>query len=514
MNSGKELFEKALENIGKQDYAEAEINLRRALYFEKRPSVLSNLAACQLKLNKFEDAVQSYKDLLELDLKDIEKLPILYNLATAFTKLGQHEDAVYTFNRAEWWAEYYKNLGGSALSTYMDILINRAISFIELKRYQEALDDLSKSYLLYPEAQKLYNIGNVHVKMLNFDKAENCFAEAVRFQRQFESAPEYVEAAWNLALSKLIQNKYEEGFKEYEIRFKRFELEEKNYHEKFIPPHIPKWNGESLAGKKILLWAEQGLGDCIMFSRFAVAGGKTFGTNYPDRICLRMPHVLKDYFKDSNFDIITPDDATPENIDYHYPLASLPYAFKTKIDSIPLPFSSSADSIIEKNSEKIIGLSWQGNPDLEKTSPNHEGRSIPLKLFEPLAEIPNVRFISLQRGFGAEQLKAVSKKFKSKFVDNYIELSKNDNILETCSQIKACDLVISIDSLVGHLGGSHGVPTWILIKKVPDWRWGINSTHTPWYSSVRLYRQEIEDDWKHVIEKIAVDIKASFGLNS
>ena len=107
-------------------------------------------------------------------------------------------------------------------------------------------------------------------------------------------------------------------------------------------------------------------------------------------------------------------------------------------------------------------------------------------------------------------MKKQSKKFKQKFVDNYIELSSNVDISETCSQIRACDLVITIDSLVAHLGGSHGIPTWILIKKIPDWRWGLNSIHTPWYSSVRLYRQEIEDDWTHVIEKIVADIKLRF----
>jgi len=508
MTDGKELFEQALEHIGRLEYAEAETKLQRSAHIEARPSVLSNLAACQLKLNKFEEAVQSYKNIIELDLMNVDAQ---YNLGTTLHKLGRYQEAVYVFNRAEWLAEYESVRIPGGYKTFINILVNRALSLIKLKRYEDALDDLSESYSMDPEAEKLYNIGNVYMKMMDFDKAQKSFADAVKFQKQFESAPEYVEAAWNLSLSKLIQNNYEEGFKDYEVRFKRFELEEKNHHEDFIPPNIPKWNGESLSGKKILLWAEQGLGDCVMFFRFAIMGAKTFGTNYPDRVCLRVPQPLKDYFKGWNFDIITPDDPTPEGIDYHYPLMSLPHAFKTTVGTIPLPISSSSDTkVIENKTEKVIGLCWQGSSELEKTSPSHKGRSVALELLEGLAEIPNIRFISLQRGFGSEQLKKQSKKFKQKFVDNYIELSSNVNISETCSQIRACDLVITIDSLVAHLGGSHGIPTWILIKKIPDWRWGLNSIHTPWYSSVRLYRQEIEDDWTHVIEKIVADIKFRF----
>ena len=152
----------------------------------------------------------------------------------------------------------------------------------------------------------------------------------------------------------------------------------------------------------------------------------------------------------------------------------------------------------------IIGINWQGNNKIEIGA--FKGRSLPLELFSSILQGIDIKLISLQKGFGSEQLQNCS--FKDKFVDCQDEIEKIWDFLELSSIMKNCSLIITSDTCVAHLAGALGIKTWLLLKKVPDWRWGINGKETFWYSSIKIFRQENEGNWKEVLLKVSDELRS------
>ena len=155
--------------------------------------------------------------------------------------------------------------------------------------------------------------------------------------------------------------------------------------------------------------------------------------------------------------------------------------------------------ILSKEKRPIVGINWQGNPTVEKD--NLIGRSLPLETFSTIARNNNCKFLSLQKGFGSEQLDHCS--FKNKFVECQPQIDTTWDFLENTSIIDNCDLIITSDTSIAHLAGGMGKPTWLLLHHMPDWRWGMEGSSTFWYPSMRLFRQKERHNWQEVMERVS-----------
>ena len=166
--------------------------------------------------------------------------------------------------------------------------------------------------------------------------------------------------------------------------------------------------------------------------------------------------------------------------------------------------------ILADEQRPIIGINWQGNPSQERT--NSAGRSLSLKTFAPLANKSKTTLLSLQKGFGSEQLETCS--FKDRFVSCQDQINETWDFLETAAIIANCDLIITSDTSVAHLAGGMGKTTWLLLKKVPDWRWGLDGETTFWYPSMRLFRQKERGNWDEVMQRVAEALQQDLGGGS
>ena len=261
--------------------------------------------------------------------------------------------------------------------------------------------------------------------------------------------------------------------------------------------------GRKLTGRRILVFSEQGLGDAIQFSRFAGALAQR-----GDKITLLVPARLRALLSQLPSIEVVSEISDKEHFDVWAPLMSLPRYLNFTPDTVPpmtAPYLRADAARMErwdahlKDAGFRVGICWQGNPDGSIDS----GRSIPLDKFAVLAAVPGVRLISLQKGAGTEQISDVG--FA---VEHFAQMDDGaDGFLDAAAIIACCDLVITSDTSIAHLAGALDKPTWLALKLVPDWRWLLKRTDTPWYPSLRLYRQQAVDDWDSVFNRMAVDLK-------
>ena len=193
-------------------------------------------------------------------------------------------------------------------------------------------------------------------------------------------------------------------------------------------------------------------------------------------------------------------------VDYYCPLLSLPYALKTRIDTIParVPYLAAEPARVAKWRERLralpgmrVGLAWQGNPKVEKLI-WARGRSLPLSALEPLAQLPGVSLVSLEKGPGSEQLARVP--FADRIVDLAADLDSGaDAFLDTAAVMASLDLVVSCDTSIVHLAGALGRPVWTALSLSPEWRWLLERDDCPWYPTMRLFRQSTGGDWSAVV---------------
>ena len=209
---------------------------------------------------------------------------------------------------------------------------------------------------------------------------------------------------------------------------------------------------------------------------------------------------------------LTPEEASEVSEGKWIPLLSLPRYLKVSpgnpIISEPYIFSTNElkkkwKNILSKEKRPIIGINWQGNPNLEKTT--YQGRSIPLETFATFAKNNNFKLLSLQKGFGSEQLDHCS--FKNKLVQCQPQIDSTWDFLENAAIIENCDLIITSDTSIAHLAGGMGKPTWLLLHHPPDWRWGLEGKISFWYPSMKLFRQKERHNWQEVMERVSNTIK-------
>jgi len=330
-----------------------------------------------------------------------------------------------------------------------------------------------------------HNLGNCLKVTNHFDEAERCYIRALEIQ------PNSEKTRFSLSTLYLLHGQYNKGWKLYDSRF--------NWQENFRLD-IPIWQGESLVGRKILLFYEQGLGDMIQFIRYAeqvaqVAEKTTVWIQKPlKRLLMKTQSSFSVCTRGRNID--------PQEFDFACSLFSLPAKFDSShaMFSISMPYIHSANDIFLKWRNIIselagkkykVGVVWAGNPE---HSDDHN-RSIPFELFANLFDSENVFWVSLQVGKKGQKRAWLPK--------NVFDCSGElVDFAETAGVVDNLDLVIAVDTAVAHLAGAMGKKTWILLPYKSDWRWGLEGEDSPWYPTMRLFRQDKFGDWPEVLERV------------
>ena len=365
-------------------------------------------------------------------------------------------------------------------------------------RIQGNLDEAIVSYRravqLKPDwAQPYSNLANALQWRGHYDEALATCRQALRLQ------PDYVDAHLNYSMPLLLLGQFAEGWSEYEWRWRTQDFQ------RFVAswPRSPGryWDGSPLAGRTILLHAEQGLGDTIQFVRYAALLRQQGAGN----VLLRCPpslHRLMGTCRDIH--AVFSENALPD-CDVQLNLLSLPHLLgTTSIERIPanVPYLDSDPALVERWRDRLaaldgnrsslrVGIVWQGSP----THTTDRWRSVSLGQFAPLAEQAGVRLFSLQKGSGIEQL--------AKMPELAVDLgSELVDLADTAAVIRCLDLVISVDTVVAHLAGALGVPVWLALSRVPDWRWLLEREDSPWYPSMRLFRQAELGQWEEVFRRM------------
>ena len=385
---------------------------------------------------------------------------------------------------------------------YSEAYNNRGLVLKELMRFEEALTSHERAIELKPDNTVAYsNRGMVLTELKRFDEALASFDKAIALKVDF------AEAYYNKSHVLLSLQDFENGWQLYEWRWK---LKQQISHQKFSQP---LWLGvESLENKTILLHTEQGLGDTIQFCRYA-ALVKKLGA----KVLLEVPKSLIELLKYlEGVEVIEAGKKLPV-FDYHCPLLSLPLAFKTQIETIPFPkpYLKANQNKINQWQKRIgningikVGLVWNGgfrknNPELWTLN---ERRNIPLKIFAQKVNSINVNYFSLQKGNPAEsEIRGHETEYWPRgnffnFADELIDFS------ETAALISHMDLIIAVDTSTAHLAAALGKPTWILNRFDSCWRWMHDREDSPWYESVKLYRQGEDRQWEPVLERVARDL--------
>ncbi|MDP6598300.1 MAG: tetratricopeptide repeat protein [Candidatus Poribacteria bacterium] len=311
--------------------------------------------------------------------------------------------------------------------------------------------------------------------------------------------PTSAEAHFNLSSLLLLSGNYKEGWPEYEWRL---ELDSSTLmrNQQFTKP---RWNGEQLDGQKVLIYNEQGFGDGIQFVRFLNLVEDRGG-----RVILETDPTLLDLFQQLNrlpvVETVTqkktpPTDLDTLDYDCYTSLISLPHLFGLELEDIPAPMSYlevPTDKTVEgvTGSECRIGLVWAGS----RAHGNDKNRSIDLQQFKPLLSRNDCRFYSLQVGRESDQQRQIFEQYQ--VVDLSPQLT---DFALTAAAIQQLDLVITVDTSVAHLAGALGKAVWIVLPYVPDWRWLLDRDDSPWYPSMRLFRQTQAGDWPGVFSRVS-----------
>jgi tetratricopeptide (TPR) repeat protein len=318
------------------------------------------------------------------------------------------------------------------------------------------------------------------------------------FQQALELKPDFAEARFNRSIALLLQGNFLEGFKEYEWRFKI----RNSYNVYPYRFEKPCWDGASFVGQRLFVHCEQGLGDTLQFARYlpmvkARGGTVIFETTKP------LVDIIENFPGVDKLVEISPHAKTDADFDFYVPLLSLPRIFETTLATAYIfadPGKTGAwQNRLGKHDYKV-GIVWAGGAMHIK----NKRRSCSLQQFLPLIRIPGVRLCGLQKGTAAAQLKDLSEQIP---ITNYGE--EFETFGDTAAMIANLDLIVTVDTAVAHLAGAMGKPVWVLLPFRPDWRWMLDRQDTPWYPTMRLFRQAKNEDWDGVLQRVADELGKS-----
>jgi tetratricopeptide (TPR) repeat protein len=512
-------FPEAWYNLGNAQLAQEKLT-EAATSYSRALSINNSLAEAHCNLGnvlqrqeKLDDARLHYEQALKIKPEYSEAH---YNFANILSYQGKLQQAVAEYELALRYdpgcAKAHNNLGNVFRSLnnpeeavlhyrqvpendpeFTDAYNNLGLALLSLGRHEEAIESIDRTLALKPHmAEAFCNKGAVL-------HAQNRVADAIDcYKRALELKPGLPKATINLGMIELVLGDFAAGWKNYEHRWNDAPMRQRDF-------TCPQWRGEPLHGARILLHAEQGLGDTLQFLRYVPlvqAVGGVVILEVQDRL-LRLASELPGVAE-----VVSWGGPLPA-FDWHCPLLSLPLAFGTALETIPgrvpyltVPQGSRAKAQAFPWPEGVlrIGLLWAGNPTFAQD--RYRFRSVSLEVFKPLLEMGGPHWFSLQLGEAVTEL-ARMPEAAAKIVD----LSPLvEDMADTAAQIAQLDLVITVDTSVSHLAGALGVPVWVLMPYTPDWRWLQERTDTPWYPSMRLFRQPRPGDWGEVIREIGIAI--------
>ncbi|MGD0461136.1 MAG: tetratricopeptide repeat protein [Tepidisphaeraceae bacterium] len=472
----------------RRQYDAAIAAYRRALQLKADyPEALANLASALRETKRFEEASAAARAAIQLKPDYAEAYD---NLGSILFDQERCDEAVDSFRKA-------LELKPSSAVSYN----NLALALGEIGQMDEAIRACRTAVRLQGDYAGGWNsLGNLLARQGEYEEA------AAAFRRAIQLEPDYALAHWNLSFIPLLFGDFETGWTEHEWR-KRTNVESRP--REFAQP---EWDGGELNGRTILIHAEQGFGDTIQFVRYVPAVAARGG-----RVVLRCPAELAALMRHSLAiaEVVSGDDLP--NFSCHCPLLSLPAVFKTRLETVAtdVPYLKSPPEsaarwrgLLEGGAGATragairVGLVWAGNPRRKLD----RQRSLRLEQLLPLATVPGIQFYSLQKGQAAQQ--APNPPGNMELIDLTAKLS---DFAETAGLIENLNLVISVDTAVAHLAGAMGKPVWVLLGRVPAWRWMLDRTDSPWYPTMRLFRQPVMDDWNTPIAQLAKALRELVG---
>ena len=484
-----------LANLGRLD--EAADSFREVVRL--RPGfapAYNNLGNVLSQLGRQQEATEYFQTALRLQPDFAEAHD---NLGNTLRALGRHDEAIDHYRQAI-----------ACNANYATAYYNLAIAQKEAGFPEEAIHSYREAIRIRPDfGEAMYNLGSLLQDQRQLAEALDCFRQAARQKANFAEAHnnagailqeqgadddaivcyrdsiaargDFAESHYNLATVYLSQGNFAAGWPEFEWRLKCARHRPRRFDR-------PQWQGEPLDGRTLLVHAEQGLGDTFMFVRYlrelAGHGGTIFFEAQPSLVPLLKSSGIENI-------VVAGGDLPP--FDLHVPLLSLPGILQTTLDNVPhaVPYLAADEHLVARWRERLaefggfkVGIGWQGNRDYLFD----HNRSIALKHFEPLARVAGVQLFSLQKGDGREQLAELGPTLG--IHDLADELDRDAGaFMDTAAVIKNLDLVITSDTALPNLAGALAAPTWVALPFAPDWRWLRRRSDSPWYPTLRLFRQ-------------------------
>jgi tetratricopeptide (TPR) repeat protein len=420
--------------------------------------------------------------------------------ALVLNDMGRWEEAVQSADRAV-----------ALLPGNPDIWTNRGLFLRRLGRARDAEQSFRQALALRPDHPE--SLTHLALALSDLGEWEAALAE---LDRAVAIAPGFSRAQYNRALILLTLGRFAEGWDAGEVRWQMRELA---MHFPWFGPMpsgpaaddargadaAPLWQGETLDGRRLLVYAEQGFGDTIQFCRYVPLLAEREGA--PVHVTLLVQPALRRLLADLPGVAHLVQDGDPyTSPDLRCPMLSLPQRFRTTLESIPPPPNLAPDPArraywrarLSAGTGPRVGIAWAGNP----IHSDDHNRSLTLAMLAPLAGI-GAKFVSLQKNVPARDAEALA---EAAWLDNIgVELG---DWADTAAAVADLDLVIAVDTAVAHLAGTLGVPTWTMLAFAPDWRWLLERADSPWYPSMRLFRQQAPGDWMSVLPDVQAALAA------
>jgi len=462
-------------------YDEAVEILDRAVAAAPGRADLHNaLGASHLALRHDRDAVRCFRRAVAIDAKFADAY---YNLGCAHQAADRASDAAYAYRQA-------LRISPDNFS----INNNLGTIFQDLGEVEDAIAAFNRALEIKPESRTaLRNLGRAYRQARDIDNALKCFEIAL------ERDPADHEARFARARTLLHAGRYEEGFVDYESRWRLPDCPPREFEQ-------PLWDGWPAPGRTILLHHEQGHGDTLQFVRYLPRVKERV-----KRLVVEAPLPLVRLLSmTGGVDQVVTDARADLEFDAYAPIGSLPRILGTTLDTVPtdIPYLRVDPALVEKWRGRIadgglrVGLCWAGNP----RQPADRHRSIPLAALAPLGGVRGATFYGLQLGAGRADLDDPPRGLP--LVDLGAEIT---DFADTAAIMHHLDLVITVCTSVCHLAGGLGRPTWTLLNQTPDWRWGLDGEGSPWYPTMRLFRQRKIGQWTEVVERVRVELAAYSG---